>query len=281
LLGATDNGLCQRSSAGNWEARDPSDEHVLDMTALTAMHWLASVRSTVGGLSWRPVPNNCRGSDTPEAIQSLVSDGNSALSGRLLAKGTNVLAVSRDLGRTWQVLGGEYLAFTSPKSALAFDPQLGDVCCGGQDAIKRLALLRWHQTDGEVESHPESMGSPSLAKNTRFAQGQPARVVVSGEGGVVHSLDRCSAWQPMLLDGHNFYFAAVQDPQRPQRWVTALWEKNFGEPQRVHVRFSDDDGKTWRVLEQGDAQVFGGTWSMAARVEGGKPSSTSASTEAS
>jgi hypothetical protein len=267
LLAATDDGLYQRSSPGTWQARNLAGGHVFDVTALSATHWIASVRkadlgvdapprlleTTAAGQDWQEVAHNFGGDEGAEAIQALMYD---AAGARLLATGTDVLAQSRDGGRTWQRLAGEYQAIGSPKSALALDPQLGDVWFGGQNAIEVLTLFRWRQSDGLVVEHPELMTTPSVVKGIRFSQGQPARVLVAGEGGVVHSLDRGVQWRQLFADGHNFYFDVVQDPQRPQRWVTARWEKNFADPQRLAVR--------------GDAQLFGGTWSLAAGIEGGR-----------
>jgi hypothetical protein len=281
LLAATDDGLYQRSASGAWQARNLPGEHVFDVTALSPTHWLASVRNaaagvdapprlletTTAGQAWQVVIHNFGGDEGPETIHALMND---AAGARLLATGFDVLAQSRDGGRTWQRLAGEYQAIGSPKSALALDPQLGDVWFGGQNAVEVLALFRWRQSDGQVIDHPGLMTTPSVVKGIRFSQGQPARVLVAGEGGVVHSLDRGGQWRQLFTDGHNFYFDVVQDPQRPQRWVTARWEKSFEDPQRVVVRVSDDDGATWRELVHGDAQLFGGAWSLAASIEGGR-----------
>lgn len=281
LLAATDNGLYQRTADGAWQARGLDGEHVLDVTAIDPSRWLASVRSAAGGvdapprlletttagLVWQAVANDFGGDTGPEAIQALMAD---IAGSRLLATGTDVLAQSRDLGRTWQRLAGRFQAFSNPMTALTLDPQLGDVWYGGQDAIERLVLFRWKQADGELLAHPDLMSAPSVVKSIRFAQGQPARVLIAGEGGIVHSLDRGGSWRRLLADGHEFYFDVVQDPQRPQRWVTARWQKNFDGPQRLLVKVSDDDGSTWRDLWHGDAQLFGGVWSLAAYVAGGR-----------
>jgi len=281
LLAATDDGLHQRRPDGSWAARGLAGEQVFDVTAVAPDVWLASVRSAAGGAgavprlvqttdagaTWSVVNHDFGGPQGPEAIQALVFDG---AGGRLLATGHDVLAVSFDMGRRWQRLAGTYHAFASPKSALGFDPVLGDVWYGGQDAIERLALFRWRQSDGSVTPHPELMPSPSTVKGIRFVQGQPARLLVAGEGGIVHSPDRGASWQVLLQSGHDFFFDVVQDPQRPQRWVTARWEKNFDAPQRLLVALSDDDGRTWTTLVHDDAQLFGGTWSLAAGVIDGR-----------
>lgn len=53
-------------------------------------------------------------------------------------------------------------------------------------------------------------------------------------------------------------------------WLTARWQKEFDQPQRLLVKISDDDGSTWRELWHGDPQFFGGVWSLAVIVEGGR-----------
>lgn len=281
LLAATDDGLYQRLPGGAWTTRGLRGEHVHDVAAVSASRWLASVRSAAGGVDapprllettnagvdWHLVVHDFGGAAGVEPIQALVHDGAGA---RLLATGADVLAVSRDLGRSWQRVAGEYHAFTSPKTALSFDPQLGDVWFGGQDAIERLALFRWRQADGAVVAHPDLMAAPSVVKGIRFDQGRPGRVLVAGEGGVVHSVDRGARWERLFADDHHFYFDVVQDPQRPQRWLTARWEKNFDHPQRLHVKVSDDEGRHWSGLTHGDERLYGGVWSLAVSVEDGR-----------
>lgn len=277
LIAATDDGLYQRS-AGGWLARGLSGEDVADVAAVDERHWLASatqraagarlLQTRDGGQSWRELANDFGGPDGPEPIQALVYDGAAR---RLLATGYDAMAQSTDGGAHWQLLAGDWQAFAHPKSALTFDPQLGDVWYGGQDAIEGLALFRYRQATGERLVHAQLMPSPSVAKGIRFAASSPQRVLVSGEGGIVHTRDLGASWQPLLRDdGHRFYFDVVQDPRRPQRWATARWEKNFDSPQPLVVSISEDDGANWRPLQHPDSRLFGGVWSMAVGIEGGR-----------
>jgi photosystem II stability/assembly factor-like uncharacterized protein len=101
--------------------------------------------------------------------------------------------------------------------------------------------------------------------------GQPQRLLVSGEGGIVQTRDDGISWQTLLADdAHRFYFDVLHDVQRPRRFITAAWEKNFDQPQPLVLRVSDDDGLSWHRIEHPEPGLFGGVWSMALRIEGGR-----------
>jgi photosystem II stability/assembly factor-like uncharacterized protein len=280
LLAATDDGAFRRD-AGGWSSIGLADHTVHDISAVTERVLLASARrndtlpgglarlveSEDAGQTWRDVPNDFGGSAGPEGIQALVND---AMARRLLATGFDVLAESIDLGRSWRRLAGEWHAFAQPKESLAFDPARGDVWYGGQDAIEGLALFRYRESSGRLDSHPRLMPSPSVVKGIRFVGGEPDRVIVSGEGGIVHTRDNGAKWEPLLRNGHRFYFDVLQDMQRPGRFITAGWDKNFDTPQPLIVEISDDDGRSWARLQHPDAALFGGAWSMALGIEQGR-----------
>lgn len=279
LLAATDAGLFRRGARG-WTRLTPDRSSVHDVVAVGDSTLIASVGKVIpapglhsliesvdGGQTWRLIDHDFGGPDGPEAVQALVND---AAGGRLLATGHDVLAESIDLGRSWRRLAGEWHAFTRPKSALAVDPVRGDVWYGGQDAIEGLSLFRWRGPNGPVDAYPGLMPSPSVAKGIRFAIGQPPRVLVSGEGGIVQTLDNGGRWQDVLRNGHRFYFDVIQDVQRPQRWITAGWDKAGDQPQPLVVEISDDDGRTWARHQHPDRTLFGGVWSLALVIEEGR-----------
>lgn len=279
LLAGTDQGAWRRG-AGGWQAIGLEGRVVQDIASLDGEHLVASVyradqlpreyqllESRDGGRSWQALAHDFGGDDGPEGIQALAWD---AAAGRLLATGLDVLAESTDRGRTWRRLAGQYHAFAQPKEALALHPQRGDIWYGGQDAIEGLVLLRRRAAGGTPDAYPGLMPNPSVAKGIRFVDGAPQRVLVTGEGGIVQTVDDGAHWQRVLDAGYRFHFDVLQDPQRPTRWVTASWEKNFDTPQPLIVQVSDDDGRSWRRIEHPDRTLFGGAWSMAAGVESGR-----------
>jgi photosystem II stability/assembly factor-like uncharacterized protein len=277
LVAATDDGAYRRGSQG-WTALNLSRRAVQDFAALSATHWLAAVQSTGGdgvsrlletldaGQTWREVDHDFGGPDGREPILALAFD---VPTSRLYASGADALAVSTDAGRRWTLLAGQWHGFARGLEALAVDPVRGDVWVGGQDAIEGLALHRWRAAGGAVDSFPRLMPDPSTAKGIRFTMGEPNRVLVAGEGGLVQTRDGGATWQHLLDSHYRFHFDVLQDPNRPQRLVTASWEKEFDLPQPLIVQVSDDDGSTWRAIEHPDRSLFGGAWSMALALEDG------------
>lgn len=281
LLAGTDDGAFRRTESG-WQPIGLSPAVVNDIVWMAQDHLLASVEFVVdqtpdhrlvetcdGGVRWHVVENDFGGGGGDlEAVHALVYD---IAGGRLLATGNDVLAESRDHGRHWTLLAGAWQSFASRKDALTFDPIRGDVWYGGQDAIEGLVLVRRRQADGGLDSYPGLLPSPSASKGIRHVMGQPQRLLVSGEGGIVQTLDDGISWQTLLADDeHRFYFDVLHDVQRPRRFITAAWKKDFDEPQPLVLRVSDDDGVSWRRIEHPDQGLFGGAWSMALQIEGGR-----------
>jgi photosystem II stability/assembly factor-like uncharacterized protein len=130
--------------------------------------------------------------------------------------------------------------------------------------------MRRRAAGGQVDSYPGLMPNPSVTKAIRFVPGQPQRVIVGGEGGLVQTVDNGARWTRLLDADYRFHFDVLQDPQRPARFVTAGWSKNFDDPQPLVVQISDDDGRSWRRLQHPDNRLFGGVWSMAVAVENGR-----------
>jgi hypothetical protein len=277
LLAATDAGAFRRAAAGQWMPLNLGQFPVLDIAAVSvdrsfAVSQLPDGRTQLlesqdAGANWVARNNDFGGVQGPERMVALFFD---APAQRLYATGANVLARSLDGGGHWERLAGQWHAVAYDKEALAVDPTRGDVWYGGQDAIEDLALFRWRAGGGQLDAYPRLMASPSTVKGIRFAMGEPDRVIVAGEGGLVHTRNNGVQWQPLLHAGYRFHFDVLQDPNRPQRLVTASWEKNFDTPQPLRVDLSDDDGLTWWRIEHPDHQLFGGVWSMAIVIEGGR-----------
>jgi photosystem II stability/assembly factor-like uncharacterized protein len=283
VLAATDAGVFQRNG-GAWVARGLADKTVLDVVALSSQRWLASVRTTAdgpsatpqllktvdGGASWVPVASNFGGLGGPEPVQALAFDEQRQ---RLLATGTDVLAVSIDEGQSWTVLHGDWQGFSHPKAALAMHAASGDIWYGGQDAIEGLILFHRSEATRQVSTHAGLLPSPSVVKGVQFPSAQNAgHLLIAGEGGVVETRDGGTTWAKLLHDGYNFYFDIALDPQKPGRLVSARWLKNYDSPQPAHVVVSDDAGKTWRSFQANDPALFGGTWAIHAVQEAGRTS---------
>jgi len=280
LIAATDDGAFRRTADG-WRPIGLAGSTVNDIAVLGAGHYLASLEFVVDaahehllvetrddGASWRAVVNDFGGEAGPETIHTLLLD---TVGDRLLAVGGNVLAESRDGGRHWLRLAGEWQAFSGRKDALSVEPVSGDVWYGGQDAIEGFALFRRRRLDAIVDSYPGLIANPSVAKAVRHVIGRPGRVLVSGEGGIVQTFDDGAHWQPMLADpGHRFYFDVLEDVQRPGRFITAGWHKDFDNPQPLIVEVTDDNGATWRRHQYPDSRLYGGVWSMAIQIEAGR-----------
>jgi photosystem II stability/assembly factor-like uncharacterized protein len=279
LYAGTDQGVWRRRSGGGWQALGPANHTVLDFVLIDAQTLLvaaqrndpvpayALLETRDGGTSWQALAHDFGGDEGPEPVRALHWQ---ASTGRLLATGTDVLAESTDRGRRWRRLSGQWQAFGQPKDALAVEPTSGDIWYGGQDAIEGLVLMRRRAAGGQVDSYPGLMPNPSVTKAIRFVPGQPQRVIVGGEGGLVQTVDNGARWTRLLDADYRFHFDVLQDPQRPARFVTAGWSKNFDDPQPLVVQISDDDGRSWRRLQHPDNRLFGGVWSMAVAVENGR-----------
>lgn len=283
VLAATDAGVFQRRG-GAWEPRGLADQTILDLVVISGQRWMASVRATAdgptatpqlvmtvdGGASWKPVTSNFGGSHGPEPVHALAFDGPRQ---RLLATGSDVLAESRDEGRTWTVLHGDWQGFAHPKAALVVHPASGDIWYGGQDAVEGLILFQRAEATRQVTTHAGLLPSPSVVKGVQFATVLNAgHLLIAGEGGVVETRDGGTTWAKLLHDGYNFYFDVAFDAHKPGRLVSARWLKNYDAPQPAHVMVSDDAGKTWRSFQTTDDALFGGAWAIHALQESGRTS---------
>lgn len=76
----------------------------------------------------------------------------------------------------------------------------------------------------------------------------PDRVIASGEGGILLTLDNGESWTAPLGDvDFRFYFKAVLDPQNSNAIYTASWVKDFDNPQPFVLEVSRDGGRSWSM----------------------------------
>jgi len=282
LFAATDKGIYVLTDENEWLLRSPSTWHVNSVEVLYPSHLLASItlngehklmESLNSGEDWSEVASDFGGDDsgtTQEQIRNLLFDGDT---GMLYGVGLGVLARPEDFGREWTIMDGDWQSFASGLSALEQHPETGDFWIGGQGAIENPVMRQIDAAGGEAVDHSESMAEllevPSVVKAVRFFEDDEERILVSGEGGIIQSLDYGQTWQGLHVN-HNsrFYFDVVIDPEDSDTLYTAGWDKNFNDPQELRVELSQDGGESWKTYKYQDPQLRGGVWSMILRNEG-------------
>jgi photosystem II stability/assembly factor-like uncharacterized protein len=280
LFVATDKGIYELTDEREWELRGSENWHVNTIEILSPEHILASVtvegrhklmESLNGGTDWDEVASNFGGDDeVQEQIRNLLFDEDNDV---LYGVGLGVLARSGDWGRDWTLVDGNWKTLASGLSALQLHPYTGDLWIGGQGAIENPVMRQIDASGGEPVDHSTAVAEllevPSVVKSIRFFTNDAERILASGEGGIIQSLDDGQTWQPLRVNQQSrFYFDVLIDPQDPDTLYTAGWDKNFDEPQELRVEVSRDGGKTWSIHKYPDPQLRGGVWSMMLRTEG-------------
>lgn len=284
LLVATDKGLYISDNGGEWERSSPISWRVNSIENASSSHILASVtidgehklmESLNGGQDWDEVDSDfgiVDESASQEQIRNMLYDQDSDV---LYGVGLGVLAQSNDIGREWAVVDGDWQSFATGLSALERHPDTGDFWIGGQGAIENPVLRQVSSVDNEAVDHSqevmELLEAPSVVKAIRFFDNDENRVLVSGEGGIIQSLDYGQTWQALHVN-HNsrFYFDVIVDPDNSDILYTAGWDKNFDDPQELRLEVSRDGGKTWKIYKHKDPALRGGVWSMKLRTESNK-----------
>lgn len=177
LFAATDDGLFGKTiGQEQWESLGLADHKVQDIAILSGEHWLAAVfassptaflepqllETVNGGANWLPVEHDFGGQPVSgEGIYALHYD---AENGRLYATGIDALALSEDLGRSWDLLAGSWDVLAQPKKALNRNPARDQVWFGGQNAIEEMVLRRHDLGTGETEEFPLLLPTPATIK---------------------------------------------------------------------------------------------------------------------
>ena len=266
-MAVTDDGLFLRTAQG-WQALGLVGRDLVDAASLGGGTLVASSRfngmfeSSDAGRSWRPLISNFGGSSGPETAWTLLPDG-----GRLLANTSYGFAESSDGGRSWALRVGSWGMASTGMPALTLGPS-GDVWFGGQNALEQLVLGRWRGVS--LAEWGRLMPSPSVATSVKLVAAQPQRALVCGEGGIIQTRDDGRTWTPVFVNNeYRFYFDVLNDPSKPNRWVTAGYRKTDAR-QPLRVAISDDDGGTWKVIQHADDGIFGGVLSMHVALEAGR-----------
>jgi photosystem II stability/assembly factor-like uncharacterized protein len=283
LFAATSDGLYGKPIGQDaWQSLGLDGHRVQDLAVLDVDHWLAVVfaegavgfddpalmETVNGGANWLEVEHDFGGAIGSLGMAALHYDPDT---GRLYATDTDALAVSTDDGRSWSLIAGDWGGLSTPNDALNLNPAHDQVWVGGQNAIEEMVLLRHDLASGETESFPGLLPSPSTIKDISFDPADPDRVLASGEGGIVESLDNGATWTRLLGDvNHRFYFGVVLDPADPQTLYTVGWDKEFDVPQPLVFEVSEDGGANWASYTLDDPDLFGGAWSLLAVTEDGR-----------
>ena len=126
-------------------------------------------------------------------------------------------------------------------------------------------LRRYDPSSGESVLMSRLLPSPSTIKGITFDASNSDRILASGEGGILESLDNGANWENLLGDvDFRFYFRVVLDPEDGRTLYTAGWDKIFEEPQPLIVEVSRNDGATWEKHNLDNPELFGGVWSLMA-----------------
>ena len=221
-----------------------------------------------GGSNWQEVSNNFGGQmQQSEGMFALAYDSDSQ---QLFATGSASLARSTDFGRNWELLDGIWDALSQPLEALQFNAARNQVWFGGQNAIEQMTLSRYDLNTGQTASYPGLLPSPATIKGITLDPNNADRILASGEGGVLLTVNNGGAWIVILPNEESrFYFETALDPQNSRVIYTAGWDKIFDEPQPLIFEVSRDGGASWEMHEFDDPQLFGGVWSVLATTENG------------
>ena len=275
LIAGTNDGIYKYIGEDDWTLVSPSGWNVLAITALYPSHLLASIQIQLGvfrlaesvnsGDDWTLIETDFGGSATgqTEPVLEIVFE---EASGKLLATGYDVLAMSSDFGRSWSAVDGGWQRIATGTDALAYSSQHGDIWSGGQDALENAKLRRVDRHTGESSDLSDGvlewLKRPSTIESITFYPHAEHIVFVSGEGGVLRSADYGSSWSPVLVnDTSRFYFDVVIDGDTGLAY-TGGWDKDFVNPQTLVLEVSHDTGVTWQSHEYQDADILGGIWSL-------------------
>lgn len=285
LFAATDNGLFGKQvGQDGWLLVGLDGFKVEDLAILDGQHMLATVifdwdrfvfqapklyETVNGGANWLPVENDFGGGFENAPMWDVLYD---ITSGRVYAQGQDALAVSEDVGRSWELLAGIWDGFNATPGALDLNIATGQIWFGGQNAIEQMKLRRHDLATGlTTEFDPFLLPPPSTIDGITFDPTDPNRVLASGENGILQSFDNGATWTRPLGDvDHRFYFQTALDPQDADIIYTASWLKEFELPQPLILEVSTDAGTSWTAYELSDPDLFGGAWSVHAVVEDGR-----------
>lgn len=286
LIAASDDGVFGKVIGESaWQPIGLQGHQVQDLAILADQHMLATAvfepdpivfqdprlyETVNGGANWLPVDNDFGGGFSENiGMWALHYD---AADGRLYATGQDALAVSEDIGRSWQLLSGWWDGFSPGNDALALSLGTGDVWYGGQNALEQMVLRRYDPGNDETTNFDGFLlPPPATIKGITVDPTRPGRILASGEGGILQTFNNGQSWERPLGDvNFRFYFQTALDPADSRIIYTAGWTKEFERPQPLVIEVSTDLGASWSAYTLDDPDLFGGAWSLQAVTEGGR-----------
>jgi hypothetical protein len=282
LFAATDSGLYTKTKGDNpWQSTGLNNREILDLVILDDDHYIASiyryadeppiyqlVETTNSGTSWHQIVHDFGGEEGEEAIFGLHYDNDN---NAIYATGIEVLAVSLDEGRHWDIINGYWQGFGQPKTIVKRNATKNEVWYGGQNALEQLVLRAWSLDTSEERLFTDLLPNPSVIYGIQFDPTNSSRIIVSGEGGVLQSMNNGVEWTTLIGDvDYRFYFNVALDPDDPQILYTAGWDKNYDSPQPLIFEISVNGGGSWTQYHYPSNSLFGGVRSLIAVEEENK-----------
>lgn len=282
IFAGTDSGVYTKTKGDYpWHSAGLNNREILDLVILDSDHYLASiyhfanetpiyqlVETTNGGTSWHQVDHNFGGEEGEEAVFGLHYDSDN---NAIYATGVEVLAASLDEGRSWEILSGYWQGFGQRKTIVKRNPATNEIWYGGQNALEQLVLQVRSLDTGEERFFTDLLPNPSVIYGIQFDPTNAARVIVSGEGGVLQSMNNGTEWTTLIGDvDYRFYFDVAIDPDDPQTLYTAGWDKNWDSPQPLILEVSVNGGGSWTQYRYPSNTLFGGVRSLIAVEEANK-----------
>lgn len=125
----------------------------------------------------------------------------------------------------------------------------GQIWYGGRNAIEQMELRRVDLASGVITEFPGFLlPPPATIEGITMDPLNPDRVIASGEGGILLTLDNGESWTAPLGDvDFRFYCKAALDPQNSNAIYTASWVKDLDNPQPFVLEVSRDGGRSWSM----------------------------------